>query len=93
MGLEILVSSLIYSPTSTLRIEDVVPPRAIPEVESNNKWMACIDIKWEVCKLQLEVDFVPTYQPITTTWLILGPSTIMEATKDPLDIGEGSTPL
>lgn len=76
--------------------DDVNSPIVLPPVETNEQWMVHIDAKWEVRRLQIEANFVPTYhQPVTPTWLALSPMASlpnMDRRKDPPSIGECSAP-
>lgn len=76
--------------------DDIDPPMLVPPEETIEEWSAQIDVEWEVRRLQLHVDFVPTYQPMSTTWLTLGrcdepilralhPKIIVDGTNTPID--------
>lgn len=67
--------------------DDVNPPRIVPPQETTNEWLARIDEEWEVKRLQMKNDFVPTYKPVSATWLTLGPIMLV---SDATNNGEGS---
>lgn len=77
-------------PNVIIEEEDYIdPPMPITPRESTEEWLARIDAEWEVRRLQLQANFVPTYQPITTTWLTLGCSDPLLASLDPTNNVEG----